>query len=125
MATFATVEDVATELGRPIEAASPEGKQIAQWLSRVEARIRLRVPDIDALAMEAGYAERLRGVEVDVVARKARNPDGKSYERIDDYGYGLGSAAQADLTLTDAEWAEVLPQGLGSAWSIIPAREVG
>ena len=118
--SITTVSDVATDLGRPIDA--PESEQVQQWIDRVEGRIARRVPGFSALVSDMAYQSVVIGVVVAVVARKVRNPEGMSYERIDDYGYGLAGGGPVDLTLTDAEWSEVLPDGSGSAFSIIPGR---
>lgn len=118
MSSYATVGDVAVELGREIEP--PETEQIEAWLTRVESRIRLRFVDLDDRAVDLEFRARLVGVEVEVVARKVRNPDGKSYERIDDYGYGLAGATSADLTLTDSDWAQLVTGQAAGAFSVRP-----
>lgn len=115
--TFATVQDVADTIGRPITEPL-EVKQVERWLSRVESRIRRRIPNLNALAQDADYLETLKGVEVDVVARRVLNPEGKKNERIDDYSYGLtDTAASSDLWPTAAEWDELAPAPLSDAFS--------
>jgi len=121
---YTAVSEVATDLGREVEADSAEYRQIEQWIGRVEGRIQRRIPTLETLAAEPEYRAVLVGVVSAVVARKARNPDGKSYERVDDYGYGLASdAGAADLQLTAEEWDDLLPAGGEGAFSIIPHRE--
>lgn len=110
--------DVAVELGRPLSES--EQAQVTAWINRVEARILLRIPDLDVRSDEPGYRDRLTGVVVDVVARKVRNPDGMRSERIDDYFYDRGSQS-ADLALTDLEWAELLPGSTSGAFSTRPS----
>lgn len=115
---FATVTDVATELGRPI--VSDEALQVQQWITRVESRIRLRVPNVDVLAENAAYGDAVTGVIVAVVARKVLNPEGLRSERIDDYYADRGSAGLADLWPTDTEWAELIPASSVGAFSTRP-----
>lgn len=107
--TYATPQDVADELGRPL-SGSAETTQFAGWLLRVEALILTRIPDL-AARIAAGSLDQavVVSVEAAVAARKALNPAGKQNERIDDYSYGLtDAAASVDLTLTDVEWATLL-----------------
>ena len=115
---FATVIDVATELGRPI--VSDEALQVQQWITRVESRIRLRVPNVDVLAENPAYGDAVTGVIVAVVARKVLNPEGLRSERIDDYYADRGSAGLADLWPTDTEWAELIPASSVGAFSTRP-----
>lgn len=120
---YTSVEDVATELGRPL--AEAEQPQIASWIARVEARIATRIPDLDTRVTDQLFFARLTGIVSDVVARKARNPEGMRSERIDDYYYDRG-AQTADLMLTDAEWAELMPElGTRGAFSIRPSFTPG
>lgn len=103
---YATVIDVATTLGRPI-TDQDEQAQITNWISKTERIISARLGDLDALDRQI-----LADVISEVVARRARNPDGKRNERIDDYSYTLDAAASAvELTLTDAEWARLSQDG--------------
>lgn len=115
---YVQLSDVATEVGRAIE--SPEAEQVQAWINRVEARILARIPDVnDRIVTEGEYATVLRGVVVDVVARKVRNPDGFRSERIDDYYYDRGTQP-TDLTMTDAEWAELGATSSVGAFSTRP-----
>lgn len=123
--TFATVQDVADTIGRPITDPL-EVKQVEKWLARVETRIRRRIPNLNTLSEDATYLETLVGVEVDVVARRVLNPEGKKSEGIDDYRYSLtDAAASSDLWPTDAEWDELTPEPLSRAFSITPAYQPG
>jgi hypothetical protein len=107
---YATVEDVADDLGRPL-ADGAETTQVQRWIDRVEARIKQRITDFDERAAnESAFVDLVAGVEVDVVVRRINNPTAKKSERLDDYSYSLqDAAAKADLWPTDEEWAELLP----------------
>lgn len=104
--SYATVLDVATTLGRPITDLD-EQNQITNWIAKTERIIAARLGDLDALDRQI-----LADVISEVVARRARNPDGKRNERIDDYSYTLDAAASAvELTLTADEWARLSQDG--------------
>lgn len=103
---YATVIDVATTLGRPITDPD-EQNQITNWISKTERIIAARLGNLDNLDRQI-----LADVISEVVARRARNPDGKRNERIDDYSYTLDAAASAvELTLTADEWARLSQDG--------------
>lgn len=104
--SYATVIDVATTLGRPITDPD-EQNQITDWISKTERIIAARLGDLANLDRQI-----LADVISEVVARRARNPDGKRNERIDDYSYTLDAAASAvELTLTADEWARLSQDG--------------
>lgn len=104
--SYATVIDVATTLGRPITDPD-EQNQITNWISKTERIIAARLGNLDNLDRQI-----LADVISEVVARRARNPDGKRNERIDDYSYTLDAAASAvELTLTADEWARLSQDG--------------
>lgn len=104
--SYATVIDVATTLGRPITDLD-EQNQITNWISKTERIIAARLGNLDNLDRQI-----LADVISEVVARRARNPDGKRNERIDDYSYTLDAAASAvELTLTADEWARLSQDG--------------
>ena len=104
--SYATVIDVATTLGRPI-TDQDEQNQITNWISKTERIISARLGDLANLDRQI-----LADVISEVVARRARNPDGKRNERIDDYSYTLDAAASAvELTLTADEWARLSQDG--------------
>lgn len=103
---YATVIDVATTLGRPITDPD-EQAQITNWIAKTERIISARLGDLGSLDRQI-----LADVISEVVARRARNPDGKRNERIDDYSYTLDAAASAvELTLTADEWARLSQDG--------------
>lgn len=104
--SYATVIDVATTLGRPITDPD-EQAQILNWIAKTERIISARLGNLDSLDRQI-----LADVISEVVARRARNPDGKRNERIDDYSYTLDAAASAvELTLTADEWARLSQDG--------------
>lgn len=104
--SYATVIDVATTLGRPITDPD-EQAQIVDWIAKTERIISARLGNLDSLDRQI-----LADVISEVVARRARNPDGKRNERIDDYSYTLDAAASAvELTLTADEWARLSQDG--------------
>lgn len=104
--SYATVIDVATTLGRPITDPD-EQAQILNWIAKTERIISARLGNLDNLDRQI-----LADVISEVVARRARNPDGKRNERIDDYSYTLDAAASSvELTLTADEWARLSQDG--------------
>ena len=114
---YATVIDVATTLGRPITDPD-EQAQIVNWIAKTERIVSARLGDLDNLDRQILAArcfmtrQILADVISEVVARRARNPDGKRNERIDDYSYTLDAAASAvELTLTADEWARLSQDG--------------
>lgn len=118
---LATVNDVATRLGRSFAEGS-ETAQVEAWISDVEAMISARIPDINE-RLESGIlsAHVVSAVIANSVIRKVKNPDGKQNERIDDYSYGLTSdAARGELFLTDDEWSLLLPGAVTGAFTIRP-----
>lgn len=102
----ASVSDVATTLGRPINT-DEEISQVNDWIADAEVIISARLGDLSTLDSQI-----LRMVVKESVARRVRNPEGKQNERIDDYSYGLtADAAKASLFITDEEWALLSPDG--------------
>lgn len=116
--SVATIDDVATSLGRPALTAE-ESAQWERWLDNAEMQIRLRLGPVDLLDQEA-----LAFVEAESVILKIRNPDGKQNERIDDYSYGRASAnAQGQIVILP-EWWNMLDPSTGSgAFSVRPYFE--
>lgn len=134
--TYATIEQVATELGRTVDSvSSSESAQWQQWLDQVERNIAARFRRLglvlsDQVALGDPDSETVADVEVAVVARKIRNPEGttsttvsiddgsvtkrREGAKIDDLGY---------LRLTDWEWDTLLPAGRSDAWSTRPGFE--
>lgn len=101
---YATVDDVATTLGRPV-TEPVEISQVEAWIWKVQRRIRRRLGPLDLLDEDA-----LTDVISEVVARRVRNPEGKRTERIDDYSYSLDvDAARSGLYITEEEWELLMP----------------
>lgn len=101
---YASVDDVATTLGRPITEPD-EVKQVGSWIQKVQRRIYRKLGDLGQLDADA-----LRDVIAEVVARRVRNPEGKRSERIDDYSFSLDAdAAKSGLYITDEEWDLLIP----------------
>lgn len=119
--TYASVQDVATRLGRPISDEA-ERAQVEAWLGDIENIIVGRIPDLaDRIQAGKPTADVVKMLEANAVVRVVRNPDGKIQERIDDYSYGLAQSTRAGLYLTDDEWALLSPGGSDGAWTIHPA----
>src|SRR5699024_3380572 len=130
---YGTVEKLATELGRTADSVSDgERAQWAQWLARVERTIEGRFRRLGmSLAAQVALGDpstaAVGDVEVAVVARKVRNPEGttsttvsvddgsvtkrRDGRHVDDLGF---------LRLTDWEWDLLLPAGRVDAWSTRP-----
>lgn len=112
----ATVDDVATSLGRPISDAT-EVAQVTQWLADAELQIRVRLGDIAALDQEV-----LAFVEREAVVLRLRNPEGFQSESVDDYTYRWGNEAGRVAILP--EWWDMLSPTAGSgAFSVRPSFE--
>ena len=106
----ATVDDVATSLGRPITGTEEE--QVAMWLGDAELQIRLRLGPITDLDQDVvAYVER------EAVAARVRNPEGYQYESIDDYRYGLPAESRR-VTILDEWWDMLTPSGSSTVFSI-------
>ncbi len=121
----ASVKDVATQLGRPIDEPS-EVAQVTAWLELADMLIRQRYPNLDQLIVDGRISENAVDlVEASAVARYSRNPEGftSRSERIDDYQttYGMTNSS-VGLTITDAEWALLTPSDSGAegAFTITP-----
>lgn len=123
---YATPTDISTRLGRPFSDAD-ETAQVTAWLDDVEASILERLPDfMDRIAAGSPSLQTAIAVISAVVIRKINNPTGKLQERVDDYSYGLtAAAASADLALTDAEWARLMPAAASGAFSVRPGYDSG
>lgn len=116
---YATVEDVLVDLGRDTRSEQ-ERAQIGSWVEQAEALILSRIPNLGAL-VSAGRlsADVVRMVEVWVVARKVKNPDGKQNERVDDYSYGLDeNAKRGAIFLTDEEWDLLIPRAASNSFTV-------
>lgn len=121
----ASVQDVAVQLGRPIEDEW-ETKQVEAWIRAADIVIRQRYPNLDRLVVDGRISqETVNLVEAMAVARYARNPEGKtsSSTRIDDYQETVGTTnAKPVISLLDEEWEMLTPTDYGStgAFTITP-----
>lgn len=121
----ASVKDVATQLGRPIDEPL-EINQVTAWIEMAELAIRQRYPNLDQLiAGNRISLDAVNMVEASAVARHSLNPEGytSKSERIDDYQttYGMTNSA-VGITFTDSEWALLTPSDSGAegAFTITP-----
>lgn len=111
---IATVNDVAVSLGRlPADLSETETAQIEQWLADAELQITLRLGDLVDLDPAA-----VAFVEREAVVARMRNPEGRQYEAIDDYRYGM-PAESRKVTILDEWWAMLAPST--GAFTIRPA----
>lgn len=121
----ASVQDVAVQLGRPIDDEW-ETRQVEAWIRAAEITIRQRYPNLDQLVSNGRISqEAVNLVEAMAVARYARNPEGKtsSSTRIDDYQETVGTTnAKAAISLLEEEWEMLTPKDYGStgAFTITP-----
>jgi len=126
--TYATVQDVADELGLP-SIPTDQIPQVTGWLRRIEATIKTRVTDLDA-RITAGTLdlEIVVGIEAAAVARKADNREGlRSVTRSVDDGTVTkvrdSAFSDGQLRITDDEWSLLLPAPQSEALSIRYAYE--
>ena len=121
--THALPQDVANELGIPSIPAA-QVLQVTGWLSRVEAMIKVRIPDLDA-RVTAGTIDvaLVVGIEAGAVGRKADNRKGlRSVTRSVDDGSmtEVRDSAFSDgvLRITDDEWDLLIPAQQSDAASV-------
>lgn len=121
----ASVQDVATQLGRPIDDPL-EINQVTAWIEMAELAIRQRYPNLDQLIADKRISQNaVNMVEASAVARHSLNPEGytSKSERIDDYQqtYGMTNSS-IGITFTDSEWALLAPSDSGAegAFTITP-----
>ena len=138
--TYAIPDDVAVELGRPASSQA-ETDQWQSWIDRVERAIarRFKRAGLDlAVQVAAGEPsdEDVADVEVAAVVRQVRYAEaaklvvpGTSRTRsvddgsITDRNDGRLDSGYDPLALTDGEWADLLPSGIGGAFSTRPGFE--
>lgn len=127
--TYATVSDVAAELGRPIPSDVNVINQWNRWLSRVENIIVARIPDLAGRIAEGTLSAALvADVEAAAVARKAQNPEGlrQTTKSIDDGSVTKivdQSRSVGEIDLLPEEWALLLPRADSGAFSTRPGFE--
>ena len=106
----ASVQDVATQLGRPIDDPL-EINQITAWLELADMTIRSRCPNLDQLIASGRIRlDAVNMVEASAVARHSRNPEGYTSrsEGIDDYTQTYGMSQRH-------RWHHVHRHGVGAA----------
>lgn len=113
---------------RPL--TGPEMMAADRLLTFAWAIIKTRFPDIEtrlAAVVDPLDVELVRGVEVAMVLRSMRNPDGKRREQVDDYSYERdASVADGSLYLSEAEADLLAPKGATTgAFTIRPAYTAG
>ncbi|GAA6124176.1 hypothetical protein BPY_22840 [Bifidobacterium psychraerophilum] len=128
-AQYATIADVAAELGEDITEDSARGRQIQRWLDKAERKIRTRIGELDAWAeADAEYKATVNDVEVSAVERKARNPDGmrSMMTQIDDGNFQQtvdASRSTGEIVILDDEWSALLKSASTTAFSVIAQAE--
>lgn len=122
MTDLAATSDVSAVFG---DLSALQSTQVASWLARLSAMVRLKLPTIDTrIIASPDLGVLARGVLVDAVLRVLRNPDGKVQESIDDYSYRRADAvADGSLYLTEDEWALLAEPGsavASNSFTIVP-----
>lgn len=121
---YANLNDVQTRLGRAISDEA-EIAQVNAWLKDASGMIDERIPDL-ATRIEDGWvlASTVKRITAQSVIRKVKNPDGVTYESIDDHRQGYNEAmTKGELHFTDDEWDSLLAQpdtGGSGAFTIYP-----
>lgn len=124
--TYATISDVATELGKQITEDSVEARQITRWINRTVNLIRLHIPVLDSWCEDEQYRLVVNDVIVNTVARKARNPEGMYSQTIsaDDASVTKTMSTSAgtlgEIVITDTDWDLLLKRVSGGISSIDP-----
>lgn len=124
---YATIQDVADELGRTAFTDPAEIAQLNAWLRRANAAIKVRVPDLDARVDSGSLsAEVVASIEAAAVARKAQNPKGlRSVMRSVDDGsiQETVDSTRSDgvIRIMDDEWMLLLGRQTRGAFSVRPA----
>lgn len=121
---YANLSNVSTRLGRAISDPD-EVKQVNAWLGDANRAILRRIPNLDArVDAEEINADDVSQVEAQAVIRKIKNPDGHTYESVDDSRWGLAEGHALDeITILDSEWAMLMPGAAGTpsaAFTISP-----
>lgn len=123
---YATIQDVAAELGRTAFTDPAEIAQLNAWLRRANATIKVRVPDLDARVDSGSLsAEVVASIEAAAVARKALNPKGlrSSMRSVDDGSIQeTVDSTQSDgvIRIMDDEWMLLLGRQTRGAFSVRP-----
>ena len=113
-AKYAEVQDVATALGRSIDQAGTEGRQMQYWLDKAERKVRSRVPLLDEWAsQDPAYLDTVKDVLVSAVERKALNPEGlrSVMTQVDDGNIQQtidSTRSTGEIIILDEEWEQLL-----------------
>jgi hypothetical protein len=124
-AKYATVADVAVELGETITPGTPKAAQVQRWLNRVERQIRGTVTQLDSWCTDdVLYKAIVNDVEVAAVERKARNPDGMRsiMTQVDDANVQQTidtSRSTGEITILPSEWSQLLKSNTTNMMSIM------
>lgn len=118
---YATVEDVVARYGRTLTAG--EATQVREWLEDLSSDIRMRIPEVDTLAMVPDYARLVTRVISETIILKLRNPEGLRQRTvsIDDFSETKtidSSNSSGRLSISDEDWALLLPVTAGEAFTI-------
>src|SRR5699024_406259 len=113
--SLATPRDVATRLGRDL--TTQETALVGDLLDVAEARLRLRIPDLDQrIAANSYYETVVIDVIANAVVRVLKNPEGFRMEMDGSYQYQVDTRAAAGfLTFLDDELSVL---GVGGAFHI-------
>lgn len=115
---LATVEDVEARFYRPLE--EDERRVVSARLEDAEMILRARIPDLlDKVAAGEISEDIVVMIEVDMVLRILKNPEGYSQETDGNYSYSISSRASSGvLEVLPSEWGLI---GIGSgAFTIGP-----
>lgn len=122
LATLVTPRDVESRLmGKTFTDA--ETAVIEVWIEDLEADIRARVDDLDSLAGNPIYMNKLKRVITSSIKRVLDNPRGlrQMSISIDDYvrSETVDSTASAGLLyISDEDWESLIPELVGEAFSV-------
>lgn len=118
MTGHATRETVEVALRRDLDPES-EAKFVDPLLKRVQALLYVRIPDLDERMENEHFAELVRGVEADALARVFRSPNNGIYRRENegDYNYELNmQVASGVLDVQPKEWEKL---GVGGRFGVV------
>lgn len=122
MAALVTPADVQARLMNKTFTAD-ESAVVTFWIEDLEADIRARISDLDALAQESAYLSTLKRVITSAVKRVLDNPRGLRQMSVtmDDYTRSetIDSTASAGLLyIADEDWSLLVPALDGEAFSV-------
>ena len=117
---YASFEDVEVRFFR--ELTEEERPLVEARVRDAEAKIRLRIPDLDArVAERPELADVVARVCADAVIRLVRNPEGYVQETDGNYTYMLAqSHADGKLSITPDEWEDLGIRSGVNVYHVIP-----